>query len=172
MGKRSDRNRSVSDCSVEGQSSRVLRLSLYRALYKYIMSTASLAPLWRFPAQQRDPGPGYNRSEFSPELNRDISSNYSRGITVKLARYFLMLVLLAACSNTATPSGPAAVSTVDVANSPCRGVRNPAGLNLAPGGSKKWSAPEQVIDTSHTYCAVLTTQKGTIVAELYPKGGP
>ncbi len=42
----------------------------------------------------------------------------------------------------------------------------------AGGNQKQWSAPQQVIDTGHTYRAILETDKGQIVIELYPKSAP
>jgi len=39
-------------------------------------------------------------------------------------------------------------------------------------GPQKWGAPNQVIDVTHNYHATLTTSKGKIVIELYPKTAP
>src|SRR5579859_5305606 len=56
--------------------------------------------------------------------------------------------------------------------SPCVGVQPVAGENIQPNGGGKWTAPAQVIDATHTYCAIFTTTNGTIIAELFPKIAP
>jgi cyclophilin family peptidyl-prolyl cis-trans isomerase len=54
----------------------------------------------------------------------------------------------------------------------CIGVKDPDSSVPAGGSQKQWSAPQQVIDTGHTYCAILKTNQGRIVIELYPKSAP
>jgi peptidylprolyl isomerase len=56
------------------------------------------------------------------------------------------------------------------AQSACANV--PAPETKPARTTKQWTAPDTVIDTTHTYCAILTTNKGRIVAELYPPVAP
>jgi cyclophilin family peptidyl-prolyl cis-trans isomerase len=57
--------------------------------------------------------------------------------------------------------------------SACVGVKDPVDVKVpTDGAQKQWRAPEQVIDPTHTYCAILTTDKGRIVIELFPKFAP
>jgi peptidylprolyl isomerase len=95
-----------------------------------------------------------------------------------------LTVALGACTPAATPAptvattptSTAANADVQKANStapsPCIGVQPVAGENIQPNGGGKWSAPENVIDVNHTYCAIFTTNNGRIVAELFPKIAP
>jgi peptidylprolyl isomerase len=100
----------------------------------------------------------------------------------------LALLLGAACSAQGTPAttltapagGSAATQPTTAAafhpvssgHGPCVGVKNPTNVNIPSGGAKTWSAPEQVLQAGHTYCAILTTEKGRIVAQLYPEVAP
>lgn len=62
---------------------------------------------------------------------------------------------------------------VSLGMGPCVGVKDPEGVNPPPdGNTKQWPKPEQVIDPTHTYCAILRTEKGRIVAQLYAKAAP
>jgi peptidylprolyl isomerase len=64
-------------------------------------------------------------------------------------------------------------SPVFVGQGACVGVKDPEGVNVPPdGNTKQFTAPEQVIDLTHKYCAILTTSKGRIVIELYPQVAP
>lgn len=96
--------------------------------------------------------------------------NTTRFVIVTLA-----LLLVAACTpaQPATPAvpTPAPVAAVNAAASPCAGIQNST-VAVQPSGSKQWAQPEQVIDSTRTYCAILTTDKGRIVAELYAKAAP
>jgi peptidylprolyl isomerase len=61
----------------------------------------------------------------------------------------------------------------NVAEGPCVGVTDPTDVTVpADGGTQTWTEPETVIDPTHTYCAIFTTDKGRIVAELYPQVAP
>src|SRR5262245_27270996 len=95
--------------------------------------------------------------------------------TLKFSCLLIALtIVLAACSPAATPA-PSAGANADVqyANStdksPCIGIQPVAGENIQPNGGGKWPAPDQVIDVTHVYCAIFTTNNGRIVAELFPK---
>jgi peptidylprolyl isomerase len=99
------------------------------------------------------------------------------------------VALLAACTTQqgtpaftrATPTHEAATRTalaranrfqpVGVGEGPCVGVADPD-ESPAATGNRQWSAPEQVIDPTHTYCAILTSESGRIVVQLYPEIAP
>jgi peptidylprolyl isomerase len=74
----------------------------------------------------------------------------------------------------ATPNvASAGFAPVSVGEGPCVGVKEPENVSVpADGKGKQFSAPEQVIDPTHTYCAILTTAKGRIVIQLYPQVAP
>jgi peptidylprolyl isomerase len=97
----------------------------------------------------------------------------------------LALVLGAACSTQGTPATTptALVATAQSASStafkpvasgqgPCVGVKDPTNAGLPAGGAKTWTAPDQVLQTDHVYCAILTTEKGRMVIQLYPEVAP
>ncbi len=55
----------------------------------------------------------------------------------------------------------------------CVGVADPEDDSTPTDAmGKQFSAPEQVIDIKNTYCAILTTEKGRIVIQLYPQVAP
>ncbi len=58
--------------------------------------------------------------------------------------------------------------------SPCVGVQPPVESTGATqeAGPKQWSQPDSVIDPNHIYCAILTTDSGLIIMELYPEVAP
>jgi peptidylprolyl isomerase len=79
----------------------------------------------------------------------------------------------------APPTTPTPVPTVagfapvSVGEGACVGVKDPEDVAVpADGKGKQYSAPEQVINPAHTYCAILTTAKGRIVIQLYPQVAP
>ncbi len=91
-------------------------------------------------------------------------------------------LLIGACSNlqtvpTRTPIVPTAPSTANfrpaaVGQGACLGVTDP---DYTPPANRpnSYAAPEdQRLDTSKTYCAILTTEKGRIVIQLYPEVAP
>ncbi|HVO44459.1 MAG TPA: peptidylprolyl isomerase [Aggregatilineales bacterium] len=92
------------------------------------------------------------------------------------------LVALAACSNAPAATAPAAQvavpSTPARASGPldtsaCANVPDPTNVQVpANGNQQRFTAPEQVVDTSHTYCAIFTTEHGRFIVELYPKYAP
>jgi peptidylprolyl isomerase len=73
---------------------------------------------------------------------------------------------------TANPQA-ASIAPVSIGIGPCVGVKDPVGVSVpADGKSKQWEKPDQVTDPTHTYCAILTTEKGRIVAQLYANAAP
>jgi peptidylprolyl isomerase len=72
----------------------------------------------------------------------------------------------ASTENVVTPEGNS------TSESPCIGVQPVAGEKIPLSGQKKWSKPANVIDVSHVYCAIFTTNNGRMVAELFPKIAP
>jgi peptidylprolyl isomerase len=79
----------------------------------------------------------------------------------------------------APPTTPTPVPTVAgfapvaLGEGACVGVKDPENVEVpADGRGKQYSAPEQVINPAHTYCAILTTAKGRIVVQLYPQVAP
>ena len=71
------------------------------------------------------------------------------------------------------PANPAISAEVVDSSSACAKVHDPVDVKVPANGNKQqWSAPAQVIDNSHQYCAVLTTEHGKIVFELYPQYAP
>jgi peptidylprolyl isomerase len=93
----------------------------------------------------------------------------------------LLALILGACgapgSQSQTPT-QSTVATQAVASSnwteptqsACLGVKAPATNPQIT--AKQWPAPENVIDPTHTYCAILTTNRGQIIVELYPQAAP
>ncbi len=85
----------------------------------------------------------------------------------------------AATQPTAVPTTAPVSTTAPVANSgnpmdaasPCVGVKDPT-TAPAPSATKQWTAPQQVVDNTHIYCAIFTTTHGRIVAQLYPTYAP
>ena len=47
-----------------------------------------------------------------------------------------------------------------------------ANEQITPNGGGHWSKPDRLIDETHTYCAILTTDHGRIVIELFDKTAP
>lgn len=106
----------------------------------------------------------------------------------RLAALALAVILVAACSpniTILTPTAPAgsttnataaatnaAVAANGAGQLSCVGVKDPTDNPPAGGSTKQWPAPDNVIDPTHTYCAIFTTPNGRIVAELYPKIAP
>src|SRR5689334_3291889 len=104
--------------------------------------------------------------------------------------WIALAIALAACGGNTAPAPTAAPNAVDssggatattnpdvaransTSQSPCIGVQPVAGENIQPNGGGKWSAPDNVIDVTHVYCAIFTTNNGRIVAELFPKLAP
>ncbi|MCS6871289.1 MAG: peptidylprolyl isomerase [Anaerolineae bacterium] len=93
-----------------------------------------------------------------------------------------LALIVGACSNvqtipTNTPIVPTAPSTanfrpVAVGQGACLGVADP---DYTPPANRpsSYAAPEdQKLDTNKTYCAILTTEKGRIVIQLYPEVAP
>jgi peptidylprolyl isomerase len=62
-------------------------------------------------------------------------------------------------------------SLVKVGEGPCVGVGEPEFTPPSPK-REQFTAPEGEIDPAKVYCAILTTEKGRIVIQLYPKLAP
>ena len=122
--------------------------------------------------------------------------NSMQPIVSRFSRLFVLPVvaatlLMAACSPnvvvvspTQAPATPVPASggasnasgnvsaAADSGQSPCLGVSDPTTNPPAGGSAKQWSAPDNVVDATHTYCAIIKTEKGRIVAELFPQAAP
>lgn len=73
---------------------------------------------------------------------------------------------------TATPGPDVAFQPVDIGKSPCVGVQDPQNVTIPANAPKQWSVPQQVIDPTHIYCAILTLKQGRVVIQLYPQIAP
>jgi peptidylprolyl isomerase len=60
---------------------------------------------------------------------------------------------------------------VSLGQGPCVGVQDPTDGPPA-SGEKTFSAPERMIATGRTYCAIITTEKGRMIVQLYPEVAP
>jgi peptidylprolyl isomerase len=62
---------------------------------------------------------------------------------------------------------------VAIGEGKCVGIADPTDTTTpADGRGKQYEKPEQVLDTTKIYCAILTTEKGRIVIQLYPEIAP
>ena len=88
----------------------------------------------------------------------------------------LTAVIVVSCTpNSAAPSAvqavpPTVVATASNTGNPCIGIQDPPATTAST--TKKWAKPDQVIDATHTYCAIIKTDKGRMVAQLYAKEAP
>src|SRR5689334_19875713 len=85
----------------------------------------------------------------------------------------LLALVITACSSP-TPAAPTAAPAAAVSSesdSVCKGIQDPK-EPFTPSQTKSWSAPAQVVNPDNKYCAIMTTEKGRIVAELYPQIAP
>lgn len=65
------------------------------------------------------------------------------------------------------------IATLEPITSACIGVKDPTDVKVPENGSQQqWKEPAEVIEKDKTYCAILTTDKGRIVMELYPDSAP
>jgi len=71
-----------------------------------------------------------------------------------------------------TASSAATANAADSGQSPCLGIADPTTNPPAGGSAKKWTQPDNVVDVTHIYCAIIKTEKGRIVAELFPLVAP
>lgn len=97
-------------------------------------------------------------------------------LTKPILTSLIALALFAACNNTAAPTPTQETladnfSPVSGSSSPCAGVADPTAA-ITASGTKQFAKPEQVIDPTHTYCAILRTNNGRIVIQLYPEVAP
>ncbi len=103
-------------------------------------------------------------------------------MTLSIRRFLFLPVvaalLLAACSPNNTPaassSGVTGAGGIDQQTSAatCADVKDPNIAVPANSNQQQFSAPQQVTDSSHTYCAILTTEHGRFIIQLYPKYAP
>ncbi len=74
----------------------------------------------------------------------------------------------AASSSSSGGTGGIAQQTV----ASCKDVTDPKIDMPANSSQQKFSAPEQVIENSHTYCAIFVVEHGRFVIQLYPQNAP
>ena len=70
----------------------------------------------------------------------------------------------------ASSGGAGGIAQQAVAN--CSAVTDPNITMPANGNQQKFTAPEKVIDNSHTYCAIVTTEHGRFIIQLVPQNAP
>jgi len=70
----------------------------------------------------------------------------------------------------ASSGGAGGIAQQAVAN--CSAVTDPNITMPANGNQQKFTAPEKVIDNSHTYCAIVTTEHGQFIIQLVPQNAP
>ena len=94
-----------------------------------------------------------------------------------------VMCVMAACSpaaSTSSTAAPAAAASSGggmggIAQQPvatCNDVTDPNITMPVNGNQQKFTAPEQVIDNSHTYCAIVTTEHGRFIIQLVPQNAP
>ena len=98
-----------------------------------------------------------------------------------------VIIMAAACSPAATAPTPTAESLgapgaaassggtggiAQQAVADCTAVTDPNITMPANSNQQKFSAPQQVIDNSHTYCAIFITEHGRFVVQLVPQNAP
>ncbi len=89
-----------------------------------------------------------------------------------IALAVLLALVITACSSPApTPTAAPAAVVSSENDSVCKGIQDPK-EPVTPSQTKTWSAPAQVVNADSQYCAIMTTEKGRIVAELYPQIAP
>ncbi len=73
------------------------------------------------------------------------------------------------------PAASSAGGTGGIAQQPvatCNDVTDPNITMVANSNQQQFSAPEQVIDNSHTYCAIFVVEHGRFIVQLYPQNAP
>jgi peptidylprolyl isomerase len=80
------------------------------------------------------------------------------------------MMLLAACSGSASSTDGGGIAQQTVAS--CADVTDPSIQMPANSNQQQFSAPNQVVDNTHTYCAILTTEHGRFIIQLYPQYAP
>jgi peptidylprolyl isomerase len=87
---------------------------------------------------------------------------------------FLIGILLAAsaCSGSSGGGNTPLTITQQTDAKTCVDVKDPSVQVPANSNQQKFSAPEQVIDNAHTYCAILTTEHGRFIIQLFPQYAP
>lgn len=87
-----------------------------------------------------------------------------------------VLFAASACGGNTNTSGSAAIAITPVITlqqaASCTDVTDPAVQMPADANKQQFSAPEQVIEASHRYCAIFTVEHGRFVIELYHKNAP
>lgn len=101
----------------------------------------------------------------------------ARLITSTLVLTGLLFAATACGGNAATGGNTSAVSQVasvitSQKASTCVEVTDPEVQMPANANQQQFTAPEQIVDPSHTYCAIFTVDHGRFVIELYPKDAP
>lgn len=97
--------------------------------------------------------------------------NYRRS-TAALALAGILLVT-AACGGTTTTSSTTITPVITAQQAAsCADVTDPDVTMPADANKQQFSAPEQVIDDNHTYCAIFTIAKGRFIIQLFPKNAP
>jgi peptidylprolyl isomerase len=92
-------------------------------------------------------------------------------------RFLPLLVLIggtlltAACGANTPASGAGGIAQQSGITS-CANVADPTIQMPANSNQQQFSAPDQVIDNAHTYCAILTTEHGRFIIQLYPQYAP
>ncbi len=72
----------------------------------------------------------------------------------------------------AAASGDATGGIAQQAVADCTAVTDPNITMPANSNQQQFAAPQQVIDPSHTYCAIVTTEHGRFIIKLEPKNAP
>ncbi|MEZ4668718.1 MAG: peptidylprolyl isomerase [Anaerolineae bacterium] len=82
----------------------------------------------------------------------------------------------AACGGNANPaaSGQAQITPVITSQkaSTCVQVTDPEVQMPVDANKQQFSAPEQVVDPTHSYCAIFQVEHGRFVIQLYPQNAP
>ncbi len=72
-----------------------------------------------------------------------------------------------------TPTPIAGFTPVKVGEGKCVGVKVPEGTEIIDGKDKKFNViPAMTLNPDKVYCAIITTEKGAIVLQLYPEVAP
>jgi peptidylprolyl isomerase len=91
-----------------------------------------------------------------------------------------VMMAAAACSPAASTPAPAAAAAsgggtggiAQQAVATCNDVTDPNITMPANSNQQKFTAPEQVIDKSHTYCAIFMVDHGRFIVQLVPQNAP
>ncbi len=70
----------------------------------------------------------------------------------------------------AASAGTGGIAQQSVAT--CKDVTDPNITMPANSSQQQFTAPEQVIDNGHTYCAIFIVEHGRFIVQLYPQNAP